>query len=84
MFPEMMSPPYEGPCCVYCGKPLHPSKNIIRRANAIREQESNSTAHLMSRVFLLRCRSCVRETVYTIDQFVRCAEGATNQDLSSN
>lgn len=76
MSPEMISPPYRVILCSHSGKPVHLPKNIIRRANSIRNEESNSTQHLLSRVFLLRCRSCVREAVYTIDQVIDCLEDA--------
>ena len=77
MSPETISPPHSVILCVYCGKPVHPPKNILRRANSIRNEESNSTEQLLSRVFLLRCRSCVREAVYTIDQVVDGPETPT-------
>ncbi len=70
MSPETISPPHRVIPCFYCGKPLHPPKNILRRASSIRNEESSSTEHLLSRVFLLRCRSCVREAVYTLDQVI--------------
>jgi hypothetical protein len=79
MSPETNSPPYRVMACLYCGRPVHLPKNIIRRANSITNQESNSTQHLLSRVFLLRCRACVREAVYTIDQVVDCSEAPTSQ-----
>src|SRR5271157_436508 len=41
-----------------------------RWQKTIRHDESSSTQHLLSRVFLLRCRACVREAVYTIDQVI--------------
>ena len=77
MSPETISPPNRVILCVYCGKPVHAPKNILRRANSIRNEESNSTEQLLSRVFLLRCRSCVREAVYTIDQVVDGPETPT-------
>jgi len=80
MSPETNSPLYQGIRCFYCGKPVHLPEKIIRRANSIRHQESNPTENLLSRVFLLRCRSCVREAVYTIDQVVNCSETPTSQE----
>ena len=77
MSPETSSPPHRVIICFYCGKPVHPPTNILRRASSIRDEESNSTEHLLSRVFLLRCRSCVREAVYTIDQVIDGPETPT-------
>jgi hypothetical protein len=78
MSPETISAADRIIRCFYCGKPVHPPNNIIRRANSIRNEESNSTVHLLSRVFLLRCRSCVREAVYTIDQVIDLQETPTS------
>jgi hypothetical protein len=51
MIPETISPPHRVILCIYCGKPVHPPKNILQRASSIRNEESRSTAHLLSRVF---------------------------------
>jgi hypothetical protein len=80
MSQETSSPPHRVILCFYCGKPVHPPKNILRRANSLRDQDPNSDEHLLSRVFLLRCRSCVREAVYTIDQVIDGPETATSQE----
>jgi len=80
MSPETISPPYRSVICLYCGKPVHLPENIVRRANSTKNLESNATQHLLSRVFLLRCRSCVREAVYTIDQVIDSPETPTSQE----
>jgi hypothetical protein len=80
MSPETISPPHRIILCVYCGKPVQPPKNILRRAKAVHNVEPNSTEHLLSRVFRLRCRWCVREAVYTIDQVIDGPETATSQE----
>jgi hypothetical protein len=81
MRPETINSIYRGMRCFYCGKPVHIPQNIIDRSLAIRIQESSSTQHLMSRVFLLRCRSCVREAVYTIDQVFDSPEAPAAKEL---
>ncbi len=65
---------------LYCGKLVNLSENVIGRHNAIKNQESNSTQHLLSRVFVLRCRTCVREVVYTIDQIIDDQKTLTSQE----
>ena len=55
MSPETISLPDRVILCIYCGNPVHPPKNILRRANSLGNEESSSTEHLLSRVFLLRC-----------------------------
>jgi hypothetical protein len=82
MSPETINSPNQVIVCFYCGKPVHPPKNILRRASSIRNEDSDSTEHLLSRVFLLRCRSCVREAVYTIDQVIDGPETPTSQESS--
>ena len=79
MSPETISPPNRVIVCFYCGKPVNPPKYILHRANSLRNQQSDSPEHLLSRVFLLRCRSCVREAVYTIDQVIDGPETPTSQ-----
>jgi hypothetical protein len=82
MSQETISPPHRVILCFYCGKPVQLPKNILRRANSLRNEESNSNEHLLSRVFLLRCRSCVREAVYTIDQVIDGPETPPSQELA--
>ncbi len=79
MPPETISPLYRGVRCFYCGKPVHLPMNMVGRAESIRNHESHSSQHFLSRVFLLRCRSCVREAVYTIDQVNDYPEMPTSQ-----
>ena len=78
--PETTSPLYRGVLCLYCGKPVNLPENVIGRHNAIKNQESNSTHDLLSRVFVLRCRTCVREVVYTIDQIIDDQKTLTSQE----
>ena len=82
MSPETVSPPRRVILCFYCGKPVNPPKYILRRASSIKSEPSDSTEHLLSRVFLLRCRSCVREAVYTIDQVIDGPETPPPQESS--
>jgi hypothetical protein len=79
MSPETITPPNRVIVCFYCGKPVHLPKNVLRRANSVRNEDPNSREHLLSRVFLLRCRSCVREAVYTIDQVIDGPETPASQ-----
>lgn len=76
MCPETISPLNRGVFCFYCGQPVCLPKSIVDRADSIRNQESDSTHYLLSRVFLLRCRSCIREAVYTLDQIIDFSEDA--------
>lgn len=79
---EAINSPNQVIVCFYCCKPVHPPNNILRRASSIRNAHSDSIEHLLSRVFLLRCRSCVREAVYTIDQVIDGPETPTSQESS--
>jgi hypothetical protein len=79
---ETISPPRRVILCFYCGKPVSPPKYILRRASSTSSEHSDSIEHLFSRVFLLRCRSCVREAVYTIDQVIDSPETPPPQESS--
>lgn len=74
---DTISPPYQVVLCLYCGKPVLIPRSIVGRDSSIRQDESSSMQHLLSRVFLLRCRACVREAVYTIDQVIASPETPT-------
>jgi hypothetical protein len=46
----------------------------LRKDSAIHERvpSDDTQFQLISRVFVLRCRSCERESIYAIDQIVDC------------
>jgi ribosomal protein S27E len=61
---------FRGVKCHHCGKPVRVPNSVMRQESAShgRQEQNDSTFHLISRVFVLRCRSCERESVYAINQ----------------
>jgi hypothetical protein len=64
-----LSKTFRGVHCCRCGKPVR-----VPTVIANRETDSGPIAddsqHLVSKVFVLRCRACERESVYSINQIV--------------
>jgi len=57
---------FRGVRCHHCGKTIRVSKQVTKRLE-ISETEEHK---LFSQVFVLRCRSCQKESVYTVNQVV--------------
>jgi hypothetical protein len=74
MSAESLSQQFRGVLCRHCGKPVRVPKLVLHKESASHElAHSNDTQfQLISRVFVLRCRSCEKESIYTIDQIVDC------------
>ena len=75
MSAETISQHFRGVLCRHCGKPVRVPEIVTRKESefqALRTSE-DTQFHLVSRVFILRCRSCERESIYTINQIVDCA-----------
>jgi hypothetical protein len=54
--------------CRYCEKPIRVSGAVAKKAS----HDTSDTEHwqLSSQVFVLRCRSCEKESVYSLKQVV--------------
>jgi hypothetical protein len=65
---------FRGVLCRHCGKPVRVPGIVLRKdSESHRTTDSNDVQfHLVSRVFVLRCRSCERESIYAINQIVDC------------
>ena len=65
---------FRGVLCRHCGKPIRVPGIVLRKDSESRIQHdaSDSHFHLISRVFVLRCRSCERESIYAMSQIVDC------------
>lgn len=66
---------FRGVLCRHCGKPIRIPGIVLRKDSEYRGQHdaSDTQFHLISRVFVLRCRACEREAIYAINQIVDCA-----------
>lgn len=65
---------FRGVLCHHCGKPVRVPNLVIRHESASHDHQTgeDATFHLISRVFVLRCRSCEKESVYAINQILDC------------
>ena len=78
MSAESIAQHFRGVLCRHCGKPVRVPKLVLRKDSAAHElvPSDDSQFQLISRVFVLRCRSCEKEAIYAIDQIVDCAFAA--------
>ena len=65
---------FRGVLCRHCGKPVRVPGIVLRKdSESHAKHDSNDLQfHLVSRVFVVRCRSCERESIYSISQIVDC------------
>jgi hypothetical protein len=65
---------FRGVLCRRCGKPVRvPALVSQKDSESHTHQDSSEMQYqLVSRVFVLRCRSCEKESVYAINQIVDC------------
>jgi len=71
---ELSSQHFRGVLCRHCGKPVRIPNIVLRKDSENHGHHASDDTHfqLISRVFVLRCRSCERESIYAIDQIVDC------------
>jgi hypothetical protein len=74
MSAESIAQHSRGVLCRHCGKPVRVPKLVLRKESARHEHAPSDEMQfqLISRVFVLRCRSCEKESIYSIDQIVDC------------
>jgi hypothetical protein len=77
---ELSSQNFRGVLCRHCGKPVRVPGIVLRKddENHSRPIHDDSQFQLISRVFVLRCRSCERESIYAIDQIIDCNLAGTS------
>ncbi len=66
---------FRGVHCRRCGKPVKVPALVAKKESASQEEhgEGDMEYHLISRVFVLRCHSCRKESIYSINQIVDVA-----------
>lgn len=71
---QLASQHFRGVLCRHCGKPVRVPNIVLRKDSENHGHHSGDDTQfqLISRVFVLRCRSCERESIYAIDQIVDC------------
>jgi hypothetical protein len=76
MSADNMHKHFRGVNCRRCGKPVRVPALVVKNESASIAQTNSDDSreyHLISQVFVLRCRSCQKESVYSINQIVDCA-----------
>jgi len=70
---------FRGVLCRHCGKPVRIPGIVLRKDTACHGQHDacDTHFHLISKVFVLRCRSCEREGIYAMNQIVDCSSTQT-------
>jgi hypothetical protein len=70
MSAETMHDHFRGVHCRRCGKPVRVPALVMKNESASLAQSSGDPTQyrLISQVFVLRCRSCHKESVYAINQ----------------
>ncbi|HMD44302.1 MAG TPA: hypothetical protein VKH45_14595 [Candidatus Acidoferrum sp.] len=57
--------------CRNCGKPVRVPALVARNEHAAHLQDTNNIEyHLISKVFVLRCHWCRKESIYSMNQIV--------------
>lgn len=72
MSSPVVSERFRAVLCRHCGKPIRVPAFVTKRESEFLGPADPSDVHyhLVSRVFNVRCRSCERESVYSINQIV--------------
>jgi len=65
---------FRGVLCRHCGKAVRVPGIVLRKDTECQgEHDTGDTHfHLISKVFVLRCRACQREGIYAMNQIVDC------------
>lgn len=63
---------FRGVHCRRCGKPVRVPALVIKKESAshVDHDASDMQYNLISRVFVLRCHACRKESIYAINQIV--------------
>jgi hypothetical protein len=64
-----LSNTFRGVHCSRCGKPVR-VPTVIANRETDSPPGADDSQHLVSRVFVLRCRACEGESVYSVNQIV--------------
>ncbi len=60
---------FRGVTCRYCAKPICLTSPFIKRGMSIKHDDAR-VLELSSRVFAKRCRNCLKEAIYNLDQII--------------
>ncbi len=68
--PQGSSENFRGVLCRHCSKPVRVPNMVVKKESESHDQQDSNQReyHLTSRVFVLRCRSCEKESLYNVNQ----------------
>jgi hypothetical protein len=71
---DLSSQHFRGVICRHCSKPVRVPQIVLRKDIQMHADQPAGQDHfqLISRVFVVRCRSCERESIYAMEQIVDC------------
>jgi hypothetical protein len=75
-------PVFRGVVCKYCDRPIRLTSPFIKREMAIKN-DATKIEQLRSRVFLKRCRNCLKEGLYDLDQIGEFSMNEFGQGLTA-
>jgi hypothetical protein len=71
---------FRGVICRYCGRPMRLSSLFIKREMAIKHDDTKIEL-LHSKVFPKRCRNCLKEGLYNLEQIGEFPTNDSGQSL---
>ena len=74
---------FRGVTCRYCAKPISLTSPFIKREMSIKHDEARGQ-ELSSRVFVKRCRNCLKEAIYNLDQIIDFQLDEVTSTISSS
>lgn len=82
MSAETIAQHFRGVHCRRCGKPVRVPALVVKKESASHAEHdaSDSEYNLVSKVFVLRCHSCRKESIYNVNQIVDFAFISLTQD----
>lgn len=73
---------FRGVLCKYCGRPIPLTSPFIKREMAIKNDDTK-IEQLRSRVFLKRCKNCLNESLYDLNQIAEFSVKEPGQGMTA-
>jgi len=65
---------FQGAYCRNCGRPIRMSIAMVNRQAASNSTGTDQNPHFITKVFPARCRSCLKESLYILDEIEDISE----------
>lgn len=81
---ETIAEHFRGVHCRRCGKPVKVPDLVARKESVCQSEHGvdDMEYHLVSKVFVLRCHACRKESIYSINQIVDVSFVPTSSGLA--